>query len=422
MWNTHWGLGIRLVFVCILLVTMAHECAGGGNLTTASCYEQERLALLKFKLHSIKDDHGMLSSWGVSNDCCTWERVGCDDATRRVVSLHLGEKVREDKLLDRVGLLVEDSYLVGGSINSSLTELVSLKHLDMSGNDFQRSRIPKLIGSLKQLRYLNLSGACFRGNIPHEIGNLSNLKVLDINSSPYDSQESMADDMSWISGLSKLEHLDLSGVDLSRIQNLDNLLYTIPSLFTLSLSACGVSMAHLGSRHPNSSKELSKFKHLDLSENDFRGQLPGLILNMTSLSFLDLSKNNMSMVWSFENFINMIPSVSELRLSGCWIQNINFSPTNLNFTTHSTIQHLDLSFNEIEGIFPFVLTNMTSLVSLDLSVNKLNSSIPAIPYLNKLDISWNSFRQIEDVGIWRQCHLQELIVSYNYLEGERLAH
>ncbi|KAM0047134.1 putative leucine-rich repeat-containing, plant-type, leucine-rich repeat domain superfamily [Helianthus debilis subsp. tardiflorus] len=172
MWNPHWGLGIRLVFICILLVTMAHECAGGGNLTTASCSEQERLALLKFK-RNLKDDHGMLSSWGLGNDCCRWERVGCDDATGRVVSLYLGRKFREDYYLsDRAGLpdedynlasIDEDYYLAGDGLNSCLTELVNLKHLDLSGNNFQYNQIPKFIGSLKQLRYLNLSGAGFSG-------------------------------------------------------------------------------------------------------------------------------------------------------------------------------------------------------------------------------------------------------------------
>ncbi|KAJ0478997.1 putative leucine-rich repeat-containing, plant-type, leucine-rich repeat domain superfamily [Helianthus annuus] len=423
-----WGLGIHLVFICILLVTMAHECAGGGNLTTASCSEQERLALLKFK-HSIKDDHGMLSSW-VGDDCCKWERVGCDHATGRVVSLHLRRTFRDDYyLFDRAGLFVEDDnldsvdedyYLEGDEVNSCLTELVNLKHLDLSGNDFYRIRIPEFIGSFKHLRYLNLSSVGFSGKIPHQIGNLSNLKVLDLNSPSYYLKELMIDDMSWISGLSKLEHLDLSGVDLSRVQNLDNLLYTIPSLLNLSLSACGVSMSHLGSCHPNSSKELSKFKHLDLSENDFRGQLPGLILNMTSLKFLDFSENNLSRPWRFENFINMIPSVSELRLSGCWIQNINFSPTNLNFSTHSNIQHLDLSFNEIESRFPSVLTNISSLLSLDISGNMLNSLIPVMPNLLKLDISANNFMHIDDIGIWRQCHIKEIIGSDNKLKGEMI--
>ncbi|KAL9999299.1 putative leucine-rich repeat-containing, plant-type, leucine-rich repeat domain superfamily [Helianthus debilis subsp. tardiflorus] len=425
MGNNTWGLGIRFIFICIFLVTITHKCVGGGNLTIPACSEQERLALIKFK-QSVKDEQGMLSSWGVGNDCCRWERVGCDDATGRVVSLHLRAKFREEEDYDKVVRyyswlnvydpfgFIEYYYLVGDGVNSCLTELVNLKHLDLSGNNFQESRIPEFIGSFKQLRYLNLSNTGFSGKIPHQIGNLSNLKVLDLGTP---QEYLLSHDMAWISGLPKLEHLDLSGVDLSRTQNLDNLLYLIPSLVKLSLSRCGLSMAHLGSRHLNSSRKLARIRHLDLSENHFEGKLPGLFLNMTSIAFLDLSKNGLGI---FENLLNMIPSVSELSLSNYGLQKVNLSPTNINFSTHSSIQHLDLSQNEIKGGFPSVLANMSSLISLDLSFNKLNSSIPVMLNLNKLDISWNKFRLIEDVGIWRQCHLKEVIVSNNNLEGDMI--
>ncbi|XP_076931403.1 uncharacterized protein LOC143596530 [Bidens hawaiensis] len=43
-----------------------------------------------------------------------------------------------------------------------------------------------------------------------------------------------------------------------------------------------------------------------------------------------------------------------------------------------------------------------------------------MPNLRKLDISGNKLGRIENVGIWRQCHLKELIVSDNNLEGEMI--
>ncbi|KAD2804581.1 hypothetical protein E3N88_37958 [Mikania micrantha] len=356
MGNAHWGLGIRLVYMCICLLRMTHKCVGGRNLTKASCFEKEQQALLKFK-HSIKHDHGMLSSWEVGNDCCRWERVGCDDATGTVVSLHLRSSVREEYYVD---------------------DIVSNLLFQEYGLD----------GEYKEYYLVD------------------------------NPQELITYDMSWIYGLSKLEHLDLSRVDLSRTQHLDILRYTIPSLLKLSLSECGLSMANFGSHHVNSSRELASIKHLDLSENSFKGQLPNIFQNMTSLIFLDLSGNEITTMWSFKKLLGMIPSILELRLSSCEIQNINLSPSNLNSSIHSNIQHVDLSWNEIEGIFPYVLANMSSLLSLDLSGNLLNSSIPVMPNLLKLDISWNKFWEIEDVGIWRQCHIKELIASNNIIEGE----
>ncbi|XP_076886226.1 receptor-like protein EIX2 [Bidens hawaiensis] len=425
MGSPHWGLGIRLVSY-LFLVMMTNKCVGDGNLSTTSCPEKERLALIKFK-HSVEDATGMLSSWGIGSDCCRWERVGCDIVTGRVVSLHLRANSSDDYVFADnndwpdghvVVVGIFDRYqLVGNEVNPCLADLENLKHLDLSGNYFQYNPIPKFIGSLKQLRYLSLSYAHFSGCIPHHIGNLSNLKVLDLSSWSY----LKTDDMAWISGLSKLEHLDLSGVDLSGTKNLHNLLYAIPSLLKLSLSRCGFSLAHLVSHHLNSSKELVIINHQDISENNFRGQLPSFVLNMTSLVSLDLSNNHFSMPWSFKRFIDMMPSLLELRLSGCKLRKINLSPHNLNYSIHSNIQHLDLSLNEIDGRLPSVLTNMSSLLSLDLSANRLSSSIPVIPNLLKLDISRNKFQQIEDVRIWEQCYLKELIVSDNELVGEMIS-
>ncbi|KAM0042406.1 putative non-specific serine/threonine protein kinase [Helianthus debilis subsp. tardiflorus] len=347
----------------------------------------------------------MLSSW-VGSDCCSWNGVFCDAATSSVVGLHLrGNHAYE-----------EVYYLEGDKVNEYLAELRNLKHLDLSGNNFQGSQIPKFIGSFKQLSYLNLSNAYFNGIIPHHIGNLSNLKVLDLGSN-IEAWLITSNDMAWVSGLSSLEHLDLSYVNLSQAKNVDMVFYMIPSLTYLSLRECGLTNADLG-LHLNSSKILPNIEHLDLSSNHFKGQLPHFFQNLTSLTFLDLSYYNLSLAWN--SLLNMIPSLSELHLSHCGLHNAPFSPTYLNSSAHSNLQYLDLSGNSIEGRFPYELMNITSLKVLDLSDNNLNSSVPVMPNLLKLDVSANNFEHIELVGIWRQCHLKELSVSGNHFGGEMI--
>ncbi|PWA72706.1 leucine-rich repeat protein [Artemisia annua] len=338
------------------------------------CSKQERLALLKFK-HSVEDISDMLSSW-VGNDCCQWERVHCDKVTGRVESLYLRGSVDIYDLLPEV--------LIGYEMSSSLRHLRNLKFLDLSANDFGGGQIPEFIGSFKQLSYLNLSNANF------------------------------SDDMSWISGLSLLKYLDLSYVDLSKAQNRGMVFYMMPSLVKLSLSGCSLTNADLGTLS-NSSTTLANIKHLDLGNNFFKGQFPGFFQNMTSLESLDLSYFDFSLSWLFStNFLSTIHYFPKMHFSSCGLHNMHLSPNHLNFSKISIIQHLDLSRNLIEGRFPSALTNMSSLLSLDLAGNKLNSLVPIMPNLLRLDLSWNNFEHIEDVGIWRQCHLKELSVSYNH--------
>ncbi|KAJ0763861.1 putative non-specific serine/threonine protein kinase [Helianthus annuus] len=408
--GNQWVWGLHLVFLSMFLVATKHTCLGAQN-STRSCHERERLALLEFK-HSVKDDFEMLSSW-VGIDCCSWKGVHCDGVTGRVVGLHLRGDFGDYDYHEYSYYLEGDYdyhgdgyYLEGDKVNACLAELRHLQHLDLSRNYFKGSQIPEFIGSFEQLSYLNLSHAGFSGIIPHPIGNLSNLKVLDLGSSSIeiDMGQIMSNDMAWVSGLSSLEHLDLSDVDLSQANNVD---------------MCGLTNSDLG-LHLNSSKILPNIEHLDLSFNSFKGQLPHFFQNLTSLTFLDLSKYNLSLAWNSVNLLNMIPSLSELHLSECGLHNAPFSPTYLNSSAHSNIQYLDLSWNSFEGRFPYELMNITSLKVLDLSDNSMNSSIPVMPNLLKLDVSSNKFEHIELVGIWRQCHLKELSVSGNHFGGEMI--
>ncbi|KAJ0520023.1 putative non-specific serine/threonine protein kinase [Helianthus annuus] len=307
--------------------------------------------------------------------------------------------------------------LVSNEVSTSLVVLRHLKYLDLSMNCFQGSRIPKFIGSLKELTYLNLSYAMFSGIIPHHIGNLSNLITLDLSSNDYNKNLLIIHDMAWISSLSSLEHLNLGWVNLRGAKNLDMVLYIIPLLKELTLRRCGLSNVDLGPLR-NSSTSLSNIKHLDLSENSFKGQPPPFFQNMTSLQFLDLSLFNFSLTWNFATLISMVPSLLELHLSSCNLEQTYLSHSNLNFTTLSNIQHLDLSHNFFPESFPSIFANMTSLRVLDLSASSLNASVPVMPNLLELDLSANNFKKFEDVGIWRQCHLKKVSVNNNAFDME----
>ncbi|KAL3652898.1 hypothetical protein CASFOL_002579 [Castilleja foliolosa] len=163
---------IPIIVVLLILDKSTTSClAITNNVTLIHCFPREREALLRFKA-SFSDDqsNNMMSSWKANSDCCSWPGVECDNAAKgHVVGLHLGYSDSSPY-----------NKLISDAVDSSILELKYLRYLDLSGNDFQSSPIPPYLGSMKRLQYLNLSTAGFAGVVPHQLGNLSSLRTLDL--------------------------------------------------------------------------------------------------------------------------------------------------------------------------------------------------------------------------------------------------
>ncbi|TVU24855.1 hypothetical protein EJB05_27315, partial [Eragrostis curvula] len=138
-----------------------------------ACIPHEREALLAFKRGITSDPAGLLNSWQEGDhDCCRWRGVRCSNRTGHVTKLRLGNENGE--YFDREALI--------GQISRSLLALEHLKHLNLSNNKLEgpSGRIPKFLGSFKNMRHLDLAGIPFSGSVPLHLGNLSNLHYLDL--------------------------------------------------------------------------------------------------------------------------------------------------------------------------------------------------------------------------------------------------
>ncbi|RDY03216.1 LRR receptor-like serine/threonine-protein kinase FLS2, partial [Mucuna pruriens] len=212
---------------------------------------------------------------------------------------------------------------------------------------------------MTSLTHLDLSLTGFIGNIPHQIGNLSNLLYLDLSSNSL-----FAENLDWLSSLSKLEYLDLGYTNLSNSFDWLHTLQALPSLTDLHLSLCTLprysqpSLLNFSSLLtldmssvsypfvPNWIFGLKKLVSLQLGGNNIQGSIPDGIRNLTLLQNLDLSSNS---------FSSSIPH---------WLYGLRH------------LKFLDLSYNNLDGIISDALGNLTSLVKLDLSYNRLEGKIP----------------------------------------------
>ncbi|XP_047949616.1 receptor-like protein EIX2 [Salvia hispanica] len=290
-----------------------------------------------------------------------------------------------------------------GSIPPQLGNLTNLRTLDLSWNDFGGIPFPEFIGSMKQLQHLSLSGCNFSGSIPPQLGNLTNLRSLDLSGNYFGSIPPQ------LGNLTNLRTLDLRVNDFGGIP--------IPEF--------------IGS--------MKQLQHLSLRGCNFFGSIPPQLGNLTNLRTLDLSWNDFGGI-PIPEFIGSMKQLQDLSLSVC-----NFSGSiPPQFGNLTNLRTLDLSQNSLSSISPFMFGSVfgsletlhlsdiftglmpslrvfPSLIELDLSENNFTGSVPlSIGQLSKLqllDLSHNSLEGIVPPSIGQLSELQFLDLSYNSLKG-----
>lgn len=120
---------------------------------------------------------------------------------------------------------------------------------------------------------MNFSRAGF-GKVTKNLGNLSDLHTLDLTGA------GEFENLGWLAGLSNLENLYMSQVNLSKVSNWLHEINMVPSLKKLYLSECSLHhIFHLP--HLN----FSDLSGLDLSSNDFKSAIPRWVFGLVTLSF-----------------------------------------------------------------------------------------------------------------------------------------
>ncbi|KAK2354996.1 receptor kinase protein Xa21 [Trifolium repens] len=294
-------------------------------------------------------------------------------------------------------LIYYNNFRIDDSLQffTSLSNCRYLKYLELSGNNNILSSLPKSIGNIS-LANFQADSCGIVGNIPLEVGNMSNLQLLSL---------SMNDISGPIpgtfKGLQKLQGLFLSYnrlqgsfieelCETKRLEELylenNKLSGVLPTCLgnMTSLKNLDISSNSLNSRVPSSLWSLKDILEVNLSSNAFIGNLPPEIGNLRAIILLDLSRNQISG--------NIPATVSSL----------------------TTLQNLSLAHNKLMGSIPKSLDQMVSLISLDLSQNMLTGVIPksleSLLYLQNINFSYNRLQgEIPDGGVFKNFTAQSFM-------------
>jgi len=296
----------------------------------------------------------------------------------------------------------------GVSLNNGRVTCIDMDGVANCGGDYHNvgnnlfGNIPPEIGNLTDLEFLNLHSNQLSGSIPSELGNLNNLTFLDLG-----SNQLIGSIPPEIYTLTDLEVLVLYSNELSG--SIPPELAALTNLTSLNLGS-----NQLSGEIPPELGSLSNLVWLNLKFNELSGSIPPELGNLSNLYDLNLSANDLNgeIPPELGNLINL--------------HDLNLSANDLNGEippelSNLNVRYFNLKFNELSGNIPPELGNLNYVIKLELNDNQLSGSIPPelgnISSLGNLDLSNNLLSgnippQLSNLGI-----LTNLELHYNQLSG-----
>ncbi|CDP11280.1 unnamed protein product [Coffea canephora] len=184
--------------------------------------------------------------------------------------------------------------------------------------------------------------------------------------------------------------------------------------WSVGSSVCDWIGVSCGSRH-------RRVTGLDISNMNLSGTLPPQLGNLSFLVSLDVSANNFHGELPHEFLPHWIGSFPQLRLLN--LRNNSFTgiiPSSI--SNMSNLQYIRLSFNHLLGDIPRGIFNISSLQGIGLANNGLSGVLPSdvcyhLPGLSILNLSFNKLNGQLPSKIGNWYFLQQLDMESNSLTG-----
>ncbi|KAJ9540342.1 hypothetical protein OSB04_026848 [Centaurea solstitialis] len=423
----------------------------------------DRLALLAIKSKIIDDPQGVFKSWNDSLPLCMWQGVTCSRRHQRVTALDLSGKDLVGSLSPYIGNLSFLRYMnfsnnqLHGSIPPEIGCLSRLELLTLQENSFTGEipvnisscsklwlidlsinmlygKIPNIFSSMLMLKILFMSKNNLRGGIPPFIGNLTFLEQLSLSACPLGG--SIPDSFVRLKNLRKLGigENSLVGSFPLFMFNLSNLeLLSFPEnqlLGRLPLNLCSnqprlqileFSFNHFSGFLPPSVSNCSKLESLDVSHNNFDGEIDIDFGKLPYLWWLTIGQHGFETgrlggMKYFDSLSNC-SNLEGLQIEG--VQLRRELPSS--FGNLTKLNYLILESSYISGSLPSSIGNLLSLRILSLYENNFTGKIPEsigkLRNMGELMMYANSFSGIIPRSIGNLSSLTKLFLSRNKLEG-----
>nr|CDM86813.1 unnamed protein product [Triticum aestivum] len=320
---------------------------------------------------------------------------------------------------------------------SSLKNLASLQLYDCSSSNI----IPTMIGNLTNLKILEIRFG-FTGQIPPSIGNLNKLTSLTISACGFSGAVPSS-----IANLTKLRSMEISENSLSG--QIPTYIGHLSQLMLLTFAGCRFS-----GKIPSVITNLTQLIYVDLSENNLRdlpsnkihGSIPKWLwqrwddsltsLNLSHNIFKDMQLTSYVLPYNYLESLDLssnmlhgqIPMPNLLTTANTYpifldYSNNRFSSVMSNFTTYlRQTSYLKLSRNNISGHIPHSVCDLSNLEVLDLSYNNFSGILPSClveeSNLGVLNLRENHLEGTLPYRVGKHCNLKTIDVHGNKIQGQ----
>ena len=408
--------------------------------------EQEKIVLMQ--IYNETNGHNWKNNkhWGYySLSHCLWYGITCDPTNRSIISIFLERNNLVGtlpqslwRLRNLQGLCLGGNGELQGEISKIVSEnMTNLLQLGLSSNNLS-GRIPgKKIVRMKSLVAIQLgsqTGEGLTGEIPQDVGNLTDLQILSLGGNKLNGSIPKS-----IAKLKKLWFLDLTRTQylqggFQNLLNLSSLRFMHFSYSGLSrklpkdfgtyfpgLIECLLAGNHFSEEIPSSIGKMKNLLHLDLANNNFSGLIPKPVGEFAGLQTAHFEGNNFTSFAQGFQFNSM--SLEDLSLANN--KHFNMSVSDLLKVLKSakkSLHFLNISGYNFGGLIPADLWKFLKLFTVDFSNNRLSGDIPShstdLKSLRIFDVSKNNLSGQIPRDITMIFNLIKLDVSNNSLMRE----
>ncbi|XVF78746.1 hypothetical protein PTKIN_Ptkin14bG0160500 [Pterospermum kingtungense] len=296
---------------------------------------------------------------------------------------------------------------LSGNIPNSISNASMLIDLELQNNSFSdvsnntlNGILPTYFGNLStSLQQIFASDSELGGNIPLEIGNFSNMLLLELSINKISGSIPET-----IRGLRSAQGLNLLQNELQG--SIPENICALERLYGL-----GLSFNKLNGPIPTCLTNLTSLRYLYLDSNKLSSEIPSTLWSLKDISEIDLASNYLSISYPLD--IGYFRALTYLNLS----RNLLMSDMSSTIGNLETLVSLDLSHNKFNGHIPETIDDLISLVFLDLCNNNISGVIPKslekLSNLNFFNVSFNRLEgEIPTGGCFRNFSSRSFLKNY----------